>query len=206
MLRLHRWLRMAGAGLVSAPFRDRLARHCRRVRYGHFPATGMPGMRASLPRFGLFLLLAACMAAQVAAAKDTAMHHATGTFEVKMQPQGEIGPAGDGNALGRMSLDKTFSGALTGTGSGQMLAARSPVPSSASYVAVERVTGTLDGKAGSFVLVHRGVMHGDTQQLEVLVSPDSGTGALTGIAGTLAIRIEGGVHHYDLAYTLPATP
>ncbi len=134
------------------------------------------------------------------------MHHATGTFEVKMQPQGELGPGGDGNTLGRMSLDKTVSGALTGTGTGEMLAARSSVPTSASYVAVERVTGTLDGRAGTFVLVHRGVMHCDAQQLEVLISPDSGTGALTGIAGTLGIRIEGGQHYYDLAYTLPGAP
>ncbi|WP_043291426.1 DUF3224 domain-containing protein [Pseudoxanthomonas spadix] len=135
------------------------------------------------------------------------MHHATGTFEVKIQPQGEVGPAGsDGNSLGRMSLDKTFSGDLVGTGSGEMLAARSSVPSSAAYVAIERVTGALDGKAGTFVLVHRGVMHGDTQQLEVLISPESGTGALAGIAGSLKIRIEGGKHFYDLDYTLPAAP
>lgn len=141
-----------------------------------------------------------------AAPKETFMRHATGTFEVKMQPKDQIDPASDGNALGRMSLDKTFSGALTGTGVGEMLAARSSVPTSAAYVAVERVTGTLDGRTGTFVLVHRGVMQGDTQQLDVIVSPDSGTGALTGITGTLAIKVEAGVHHYDLAYTLPDAP
>jgi hypothetical protein len=166
-------------------------------------------MRPLIHHSGVVLLLAACLglAARVGAApKDSSMHHATGTFEVKMQPLNEIDPAKDGNALSRMSLDKTFSGALTGTGTGEMLAARSSVPTSASYVAIERVTGTLDGKAGTFVLVHRGVMHGQTQQLEVLVSPDSGTGALTGITGTLGIRIEGGKHYYDLAYTLPQVP
>lgn len=134
------------------------------------------------------------------------MHHVTGTFEVKMQPQGDIAPAGDGNALGRLSLDKTYSGPLTGTGVGQMLAARSQVPTSASYVAIEQVSGTLDGKAGTFVLVHRGVMHGGKQQLEVQISPESGTGALAGISGKLDIRIEGGQHYYDLDYTLPAAP
>lgn len=132
------------------------------------------------------------------------MHHATGTFEVKLQPQGGIGPeADDGNSLSRLSLDKRFSGDLVGTGIGEMLAARAAVPTSASYVAIERVTGTLDGRSGSFVLVHRGVMQGERQQLEVQVSPGSGTGALAGITGTLAIRIEQGQHFYDLSYALP---
>lgn len=132
------------------------------------------------------------------------MHHATGTFEVKLQPQGEIGAdAGDGNSLSRLSLDKRFSGDLVATGVGEMLAARATVPTSAAYVAIERVTGTLHGKAGSFVLVHRGVMQGERQQLEVQVAPASGTGALAGITGTLAIRIENGQHFYDLAYALP---
>ena len=132
------------------------------------------------------------------------MHHATGTFEVKLQPQGGIGPeADDGNSLSRLSLDKRFSGDLVGTGVGEMLAARAAVPTSASYVAIERVTGTLDGRTGSFVLVHRGVMQGERQQLEVQVSPGSGTGALAGITGTLTIRIEHGQHFYDLSYALP---
>ncbi|MET0289984.1 MAG: DUF3224 domain-containing protein, partial [Pseudoxanthomonas sp.] len=104
---------------------------------------------------------------------------------------------------GRMSLDKTFSGGLQGIGVGEMLAARSPVATSAAYVAIERVTGTLAGRRGSFVLVHRGVMHGGEQQLEIQISPESGSGALKGIAGSLSLRVEGGVHHYDLAYTLP---
>ncbi|SEM08176.1 Protein of unknown function [Pseudoxanthomonas sp. GM95] len=167
-------------------------------------------MRLFVQRAAFALMLTACVGPAMqahAAPKEPVMHHATGTFEVKMQPQGEVGQAGsDGNSLGRMSLDKTFSGDLVGTGSGEMLAARSSVPTSASYVAIERVTGTLDGKAGTFVLVHRGVMRGETQQLEVTISPESGTGALAGIAGKLGIRIEGGKHYYDLDYTLPAAP
>lgn len=136
--------------------------------------------------------------------KETAMHHAIGTFEVKMQPVGEVGGAADdGNTLGRMSLAKTFSGDLKGTGTGEMLAARSAVPTSASYVAIERVTGTLDGRQGSFVLVHRGVMGDGVQQLEIQISPESGSGALKGISGSLSLRVEAGVHHYDLAYSLP---
>lgn len=155
--------------------------------------------------------LVATIAASLLSAPDllwageaAAVHHAIGTFEVSLKPVGEVGGAAeDGNALGRMSLEKTFSGALQGKGSGEMLAARSAEPTSASYVAIERVTGTLDGHQGSFVLVHRGVMQGGEQQLEIQISPDSGSGALKGIAGSLSLRIEQGVHHYDLAYTLP---
>ena len=82
---------------------------------------------------------------------------ASGTFEVKMQPQGD-GNVAEGASLGRMSLDKQFSGDLQAVGSGEMLTARSDIPTSAAYVAVERVTGTLHGREGSFVLVHKGVM------------------------------------------------
>ena len=163
----------------------------------------MSDWRTTARRACLPLVLALSIPAALAQ-EASRMRHATGTFEVSIQPDGAIGPAGhDGNELSRMSLDKTFSGDLVGKGLGEMLAARATVPTSASYVAIERVSGTLEGKEGTFVLVHRGVMHGDSRALEVQVSPGSGTGALTGIAGTLDIRIEGGKHFYDLAYTLP---
>jgi hypothetical protein len=128
---------------------------------------------------------------------------ATGTFEVQMQPQGE-GDVAPGASLGRMSLDKQFSGDLQALGKGEMLAARSDTPTSAAYVAVERVTGTLQGRSGSFVLVHRGVMTASGQTLSIEVVPDTGTDALTGLSGTLGIRIEGGKHFYDFEYALPA--
>ena len=128
--------------------------------------------------------------------------HATGTFEVKMQPQGD-GDVAEGSSLARMSLDKRFSGDLEASGKGEMLAARSDVPSSAAYVAIERVSGSLLGQEGSFVLVHKGVMTQATQQLVIEVVPDTGTGQLKGLAGTLGIRIEGGQHHYDFEYSLP---
>ena len=128
---------------------------------------------------------------------------ATGTFEVQMQPQGE-GDVAPGASLGRMSLDKQFSGDLQAIGKGEMLAARSDTPTSAAYVAVERVTGTLHGRSGSFVLVHRGVMTASGQTLSIEVVPDTGTGALAGLSGTLGIRIEGGKHFYDFEYALPA--
>ena len=127
---------------------------------------------------------------------------ATGTFEVKMQPQGD-GDVAAGSSLGRMSLDKRFSGDLEATGKGEMLAARSDVPTSAAYVAIERVSGSLKGRDGSFALVHKGVMTRDAQNLVIEVVPDTGTGRLAGIAGSLGIRIEEGRHYYDFEYTLP---
>lgn len=131
------------------------------------------------------------------------MAMATGTFEVQMQPQGE-GDVAAGASLGRMSLDKQFSGDLQAIGKGEMLAARSDTPTSAAYVAMERVTGTLQGHPGSFVLVHRGVMTASGQTLSIEVVPDTGTDALVGLSGTLGIRIEGGKHFYDFEYALPA--
>lgn len=128
---------------------------------------------------------------------------ATGTFEVQMQPQGD-GDIGPGASLGRMSLDKQFSGGLQAIGKGEMLTARSDTPTSAAYVAIERVTGTLQGRSGSFVLVHRGVMTASGQTLLIEVVPDTGTGELMGLSGTLGIRIDGGKHFYEFEYDLPS--
>ena len=128
--------------------------------------------------------------------------HATGTFEVNMQPQGE-GDVAEGSSLGRMSLGKRFSGDLEASGKGEMLAARSDVPTSAAYVAIERVSGSLQGREGSFALVHTGVMTRDVQRLVIEVVPDTGTGQLQGLTGTLGIRIEDGRHYYDFEYSLP---
>lgn len=127
---------------------------------------------------------------------------ATGRFEVKMQPQSDRDEAG--TALARFALDKVFSGDLEGEGHGEMLSARSAVAGSAAYVAIEAVSARLHGRSGGFVLVHRGWMDRGQQALSIEVVPDSGSGALAGIAGTLAIRIEDGVHSYDFDYTLPA--
>ncbi|MET0292951.1 MAG: DUF3224 domain-containing protein [Steroidobacteraceae bacterium] len=128
--------------------------------------------------------------------------HAKGTFEVSLVPQGDSNAA-DGTTLGRMSLDKRFAGDLAGTGQGQMLTAMTAVAGSAGYVAIERVTGTLHGRAGSFVLQHTGTMNRGAPQLAITVVPDSGTGALAGIAGTFVIDIVDGKHFYRFEYTLP---
>lgn len=108
--------------------------------------------------------------------------------------------------LGRMSLDKTFHGDLEATGKGEMLTAMTATQGSAGYVAIERVTGTLKGRSGSFVLQHSGTMTRGTPQLIITVVPDSGTGQLAGLAGTMTIDIADGKHSYDLEYTLTEHP
>ena len=135
----------------------------------------------------------------------TAAARATGTFDVTLAPAAEAGAADavDGVALGRMTLDNRFAGDLAGPGKGQMLTAMTAVAGSAGYVAIERVTGTLHGRAGSFVLQHTGTMDRGAPQLVISVVPDSGTGALAGLAGRLAIEIVDGQHRYTFDYTLP---
>lgn len=128
--------------------------------------------------------------------------HASGTFEVKMTPQ----PAQDGvgdPGIGRMALDKQFHGDLEANGKGQMLAAGTDVLGSAGYVALERVSGTLHGRRGTFALQHSGTMARGAPQLSITVVPDSATGELLGLAGKLAITIADGKHSYDFEYTLP---
>ncbi|RST56650.1 DUF3224 domain-containing protein [Variovorax sp. MHTC-1] len=127
---------------------------------------------------------------------------ASGTFEVQMQPLWQSEQT-EGATLGRMSLDKKFQGELEGAGKGEMLSAVTAIPGSAGYVAIERVTASLHGRAGSFVFQHTGTMTRGAQQLSIVVVPDSGTGQLAGLAGKLAIRIEGGKHFYDFDYSLP---
>lgn len=133
--------------------------------------------------------------------KETvAMKHVSGAFDVKMTPQ-----AADegGGGVGRMLLDKTFHGALEASSKGQMLAAMTAVKGSAAYVAIEIVTGSLDGRAGTFALVHTGVMNKGVPSLTVTVVPDSGTGELVGLSGQMAIDVVGGKHAYGFDYSLP---
>ncbi|MDT7834903.1 DUF3224 domain-containing protein [Aquabacterium sp. OR-4] len=127
---------------------------------------------------------------------------ATGSFEVQMTPQGS--PEGaEGHQLGLLLLNKRFSGDLAGTGSGRMLTALTATPGSAGYVAIERFSGTLHGRSGSFVFQHSGSMSAGAQQLSITVVPDSGTGELSGLRGAFKIQIEAGVHRYSFDYTLP---
>jgi hypothetical protein len=130
-------------------------------------------------------------------------HHATGAFDVTLQPQPGPEPA-DGITFGRLLLDKHYHGDLQASAVGQMLSAVTATAGSAGYVAIEQVRGTLQGRQGSFVLQHHGLMNRGAPQLGISVVPDSGTGALAGLAGRMDIRIEGGKHFYDLDYTLPS--
>jgi hypothetical protein len=131
--------------------------------------------------------------------------HGTGTFEVKLTPQPPEDKA-DGSTLGRMSGEKQFHGDLEGTSKVQMLTAMTDVKGSAGYVAIERVTGTLRGRSGSFVLQHSGSSNRGATQLSITVVPDSGTGQLVGITGKMTITITDGKHSYDFEYTLPKAP
>jgi len=129
--------------------------------------------------------------------------HASGTFEVKLKPQKADNVAAESANLGRMSIDKHFHGDLEATSKGEMLSAVTDVKDSAGYVAMERVTGTLHGLSGTFVLQHSGTMTRGAPQLSVTVVPDSGTGQLAGLAGEMTIKIADGKHFYKFDYTLP---
>lgn len=127
---------------------------------------------------------------------------AKGTFKVEMKPQGEADTS-DGVALGHLLLDKRFEGDLVAAGQGRMLTAMGSVKGSAGYVAIERVTGTLHGRTGSFVFLHVGKMDRGASDLSITVVPDSGTGDLAGISGTFNLKVESGQHTYAFDYDLP---
>ena len=129
--------------------------------------------------------------------------HASGPFDVKLNPQSSEEDA-DGTGLGRLSIDKQFHGDLEATSKGEMLSAGTSVKGSAGYVAIERVTGTLQGRSGTFILQHSGTMTRGAPQLAISVVPDSGTGGLEEISGTMTINIVNGKHFYEFDYVLPA--
>lgn len=149
-----------------------------------------------------FLVVAAVLGSLALVRAEQKMMRASGTFEVKLAPVGNDSTP-EGPNLGRMSIDKTFKGDLEGVSKGEMItAAGISVKESAAYSAVERVTGTLGGKPGSFALQHTGVMDRGKPSLLITVVPDSGTGALAGLTGKMDIIIEGGKHSYVFEYSL----
>ena len=127
----------------------------------------------------------------------------SGEFEVKLNPQKPDNPEAESAGLSRMSLDKQFHGALEATSKGEMISIMTEVKGSGVYVAIERVSGALNGRRGSFILHHRGVMTRGTPELSVTVVPDSGTGELTGLTGDMQIKMPDGKHFYDFSYSLP---
>lgn len=131
------------------------------------------------------------------------MPHAKGSFDVTVEPQQPDNPQAQGAGVSRLSLDKRFHGALDATSRGEMLAIGDGRTSGA-YVALEKVSGTLDGRRGSFALMHRsGLRAGAPENWSILVVPESGTDELAGIEGEMEITIESGKHFYELRYTLP---
>ena len=133
--------------------------------------------------------------------KEAVVTRASGTFNVKLNPQATAHDHA-GAPLGRFSIDKQFQGDLVGTSKGEMLTGGTDVKNSAGYVAIERVSGTLHGKTGSFILQHSGSMNRGTPSLVITVVPDSGTGELAGLSGTMTITIADGKHSYVFDYTL----
>jgi len=125
--------------------------------------------------------------------------HATGTFEVKLTPQDD---KSEDKTMGRMTVAKKWQGDLEGTSTGQMLSGGDVAKGSAGYVAIEKVTGTLKGKKGTFIFQHSGTMNRGEPTLSITVVPDSGTDELQGLVGTMTIKIENGKHFYDFEYKI----
>ena len=125
----------------------------------------------------------------------------SGSFDITRNAEPPFDTA-DGVVLGRMRFDKTFHGPLAATSVVHMTSAMTSVKGSAGYVAVERITGSLEGKAGSFVVLYTGLMDRGAPSLTITVVPDSGTGELVGLAGEMAIEIVEGEHRYRMSYTL----
>jgi hypothetical protein len=165
----------------------------------------MAALRIIVPAVAAAMAVASAAAASpittASLVGETAMRHARGLFDVNTKPVEQ--DKGEGSTLGRFSLDKVYHGALDATGKGEMLTVGTDVPGSAAYVATERVVGTLDGRTGSFALVHRGSMRGKDVSMVVDIVPDSGAGALAGITGRLFITVVEGRHQYELEYALP---
>ena len=131
---------------------------------------------------------------------------AAGAFDVKVTPQKPDTQIARAANFSRLTIDKRFHGDLEGTSKGEMLATQTDMPGSAGYVAMERVTGKLQGRSGSFVLQHSATMSRGTPVAAISVVPDSGTGELRGLAGTMTITVASdGTHAYQFDYRIVAT-
>jgi hypothetical protein len=131
--------------------------------------------------------------------------HGTGTFAVKINAVEAPDLAKDAG-LACLTIDKVFSGSLEGTSKGEMLTGGAESTGAMAYVALERVTGKLDGRVGSFLLMHNAVMLKGVPSsgvMQITVVPDSGTAELAGLTGKMIITIEGGKHSFDFEYQLP---
>lgn len=131
--------------------------------------------------------------------------YAAGPFDVTLTPQAGATPA-EGATLGRLAIEKKFHGDLVGTSAGEMISAMTAVQGSAAYSALERVNGSLHGRSGTFALQHTGIMNRGVPSLKITVVPDSGTGELAGLTGTMDIQIEAGQHAYTFDYAFESAP
>lgn len=129
---------------------------------------------------------------------------ATGTFDVNVTPQPAENDALKSAKLDRALLEKQFHGDLEATSTGELLGTFTEVKGSAGYVAIERVTGTLKGRKGTFALIHKGTMNRGAMESDITVVPDSGTEDLKGLNGSMKIIIEGGKHSYEFDYSMAA--
>jgi hypothetical protein len=127
------------------------------------------------------------------------MNKIQGAFSIQLKPQAaSIGL--ENASIGRQIFDKQFRGDLEATSQGEMLSCMGHVQGSAGYVAIERVTGTLQGKQGSFALMHMGTMTRGEKGLKIHVIPDSGTEELQGLQGNMDIQILDGQHFYNFEF------
>lgn len=148
-------------------------------------------------RYGIILAVVLMI---VTGRGEAAVKHATGSFEVTVVPQND--PAIAALKGMRMAVTKTYTGGLAATANAVMLSAGDPATGSAGYAALERVDGTIDGRAGGFALIPGATMDRGAPDMRIAVVPGSGTGALTGITGAMTMRIDGGKHFYDLSYDI----
>jgi hypothetical protein len=133
--------------------------------------------------------------------------HVTGPFDVKITPQKPDTQIARAANLARLTIDKRYHGDLEAIAKGEMLAAHTEVKGSAGYVALERVSGKLKGRSGSFVLQHNGIMNRGAAELAVTVVPDSGAGELRGLSGKMKIIIApDGAHSYEFDFKFEPQP
>jgi hypothetical protein len=134
------------------------------------------------------------------------MKHAAGTFDVKVAPV-DVSDIGKQAGVGRMTIDKVWSGDLSGASKGEMLTSLTPSTGAMGYVALELVTAKLDGRSGSFYFIHNATMNRNDPKsgvMQITVLVGSGTGELSGLRGTLTIIIDAaGKHSYTFDYELP---
>jgi hypothetical protein len=159
-----------------------------------------------MQQFRNLLIAAGCICLSLVpamAAEPMTGGDATGTFDVTMSPETVSGKTADPD-MGQMGMHKNWLGDLDGTSTGTMIGAGAPARGSAGYVAMEKFTGTLAGRTGSFILQQFGTMADNKLQMTIAVVPSTGTAQLEGLSGTMTIRTNNGQHYYDFHYSLPA--